>query len=70
MIAVWTRGKPSNSDWAGKISWKGCEASSSATTRSQTTASNSPSLKKQNTAGDHSGYKLSPDQYQLYRIAE
>jgi hypothetical protein len=70
MIAVWTRGKTSNGTWAGKITWKGCEVSSSATTRSQTTTSNSPSLKKQNAVGDHSGHKLSLDQYQLYRIAE
>lgn len=66
-IAVWTRGKTSNGTWAGKISWKGCDVSSSATTRSQATTFNSPALKKRNAAGDHSGHKLSSDQYKLFR---
>jgi len=66
-IAVWTRGKTSNGTWAGKISWKGCDVSSSATTRSQATTFNSPMLKKRNAAGDHSGKKLSSDQYKLFR---
>ena len=69
MIAVWTRGKTSNGTWAGKITWKGCEVSSS-TTRSQSAASYAPMLEKRNIAGDHSGHKLLLDQYQLYRIAE
>lgn len=69
MIAVWTRGKTSNGTWAGKISWKGCEVSSSAATRSQgVDACPSNTMTKQNTAKDHSGIKLSSEQYQLYRI--
>lgn len=68
MIAVWTRGKTSNGTWAGKIIWKGCELSSSSSTRSQAAPSNSSILMKQTVAGDHSGYKLTPDQYHLYRI--
>lgn len=68
MIAVWTRGKTSNGTWAGKIIWKGCELSSSSSTRSQAAPSNSSILMKQTVAGDHSGYKLTPEQYQLYRI--
>ena len=69
MIAVWTRGKTSNGTWAGKIIWKGCEVSSS-TTRSQSAASYAPMLEKRNIAGDHSGHKLSPEQYQLFKVAE
>lgn len=69
MIAVWTRGKTSNGTWAGKITWKGCEVSSS-TTRSQSAASYAPMLEKRNIAGDHSGHKLSPEQYQLFKVAE
>ena len=69
MIAVWTRGKTSNGTRAGKISWKGCEVSSSAATRSQgVDACPSNTMTKQNTAKDHSGIKLSSEQYQLYRI--
>ena len=69
MIAVWTRGKTSNGTWAGKITWKGCEVSSS-TTRSQSAASYAPMLEKRNIAGDHSGHKLLPEQYQLFKVAE
>ena len=68
MIAVWTRGKTSNGAWAGKITWKGCEISSSSSTRSQSATTNTPTLLKQNVAGDHSGHKLSPDQYKLFNI--
>ena len=69
MIAVWTRGKTSNGTWAGKITWKGCELSSSATTRAQ--GAESPSLRsmtKQTASRDHSGCKLTPNQYQLFDI--
>lgn len=69
VIAVWTRGKTANGTWAGKISWKGCEVSSSAATRSQGTETLSPrTMTKQNATKDHSGHKLSPDQYQLYMV--
>lgn len=69
MIAVWTRGKTSNGTWAGKISWKGCEISSSSTTRSSgIDVSSTSTMTKQNAAKDHSGRKLSPEQYQLYMI--
>lgn len=69
MIAVWTRGKTSNGTWGGKISWKGCEITSSATTRAQGTQSVSPyAMTKQTASGDHSGCKLTPDQYQLFNI--
>ena len=69
MIAVWTRGKTSNGTWAGKITWKGCEISSSATTRAQSTDVPSPhTMTKQVTSGDHSGRKLASDQYQLFSI--
>ena len=70
MIAVWTRGKTSDGIWAGKITWKGCEVSSSSTTRSVAATLNSVVMKKQNSGDDNSGIKLSPDQYQLYKIAE
>ena len=70
MIAVWTRGKTSSGTWAGKIIWKGCEVSSSSSTRSQTADSILPVSLKQNTEGDHSGHKLSPDQYQLFSVTE
>lgn len=71
LIAVWTRGKTVNGTWAGKISWKGCEISSSATTRSQEADATSPhTMTKQVTSGDYSGRKLTTGQYQLYRIAE
>ena len=69
LIAVWTRGKTVNGTLAGKIMWKGCEASSSAPTRAND--SNAPlieTITKQNAEGDHSGRKLSPDQYQLYIV--
>ena len=69
MIAVWTRGKISNGTWAGKITWKGCEVSSS-TTRSQSMVSCAPMLEKRCQAGDHSSHKLSSEQYQLFRVAE
>lgn len=69
MIAVWTRGKTSNGTWAGKITWKGCEVSSS-TTRSQSMVSCAPMLEKRCQAGDHSSHKLSSEQYQLFRVAE
>ena len=69
MIAVWTRGKTSNGNWAGKITWKGCEVSSSQT-RSQSAASYAPMSEKRSKAGDHSGHKLSPEQYQLFRVTE
>ena len=69
MIAVWTRGKTSNGTWAGKITWKGCEVSSS-TTRSQSMVSCVPMLEKRCQAGDHSSHKLSSEQYQLFRVAE
>lgn len=69
MIAVWTRGKTSNGTWAGKNTWKGCEVSSS-TTRSQSTAYYPPVGEKRNNVGDHSGHKLSPEQYQLFKVAE
>ena len=69
MIAVWTRGKTSNGIWAGKISWKGCEVSSSATTRAQGIESaSSRAMTKQAASRDHSGSKLTPDQYQLFNI--
>ena len=71
MIAVWTRGKTSNGTWAGKITWKGCEVSSSATTRAQSTDATSPHMiTKQIPSGDHSGRKLTMDQYQLYSVSE
>lgn len=67
MIAVWTRGMTSNGTWAGKISWKGCELSSSEDTRSSDmNASSSQALEKRCVKEDHSGRKLSPDQYCLY----
>lgn len=69
MIAVWTRGKISNGTWAGKITWKGCEVSSS-TTRSQSMVSCAPMLEKRCQAGDHSSHKLSSEQYKLFRVAE
>lgn len=69
LIAVWTRGKTVNGTWAGKISWKGCEISSSSTTRSQEADASSASIMmKQDGTKDHSGRKLSPDQYQLYMV--
>ena len=69
MIAVWTRGKTSNSDWAGKITWKGCDVSSSATTRAQGIGfSSSRAMTKQTVSRDHSGCKLTSDQYQLFNI--
>ena len=69
MIAVWTRGKTSNGTWAGKISLKGCEVSSSATTRAQGIESaSSRAMTKQAASRDHSGSKLTPDQYQLFII--
>lgn len=69
LIAVWTRGKTVNGTMAGKITWLGCELSSSAPTRSSSENTTSPlSMTKRNSAGDHSGRKLSPDQYQLYMI--
>lgn len=69
MIAVWTRGKTSNGTWAGNISWKGCEISSSSTTRSHDPdISFTNTIMKRNIARDHSGSKLSSNQYQLYRI--
>ena len=69
MIAVWTRGKTANGTWAGKISWKGCEASSSAAARSLGSETHSlRTMTKQNVTKDHSGRKLSPDQYKLYMV--
>ena len=69
LIAVWTRGKTVNGTMAGKITWLGCELSSSAPTRTSGENTASPlSMTKRNSAGDHSGRKLSPDQYQLYMI--
>lgn len=69
MIAVWTRGKTSNSDWAGKITWKGCDVSSSATTRAQGIGFlSSRAMTKQTVSRDHSGCKLTSDQYQLFNI--
>lgn len=69
IIAVWTRGRSANGSLAGKIMWKGCEASASTATRSQ--RSETPSfhtMSKQNVAKDHSGRKLSQEQYQLYMV--
>lgn len=69
MIAVWTRGKTSNGTWAGKITWKGRELSSSAATRARSTGATSPrTITKQFVSGDHSGCKLTSDQYQLFGI--
>ena len=67
MIAVWTRGRTSNGTWAGYIMWKGCELSSS-TTRIQDAENAFGTMTKQNGTRDHSGHKLSPDQYQLYMV--
>ena len=64
-----TRGKTSNGTWAGKISWKECEISSSSTTRSSDVeVSSTSTMTKQNATKDHSAHKLSPEQYQLYMI--
>ena len=69
MFAVWTRGKNVNGTLAGKIMWKGHGVSSSATTRIQGAEASSPrSMTKQHATKDHSGRKLSPEQYQLYMV--
>lgn len=62
-MTVWTLGRYSNGTIAGEISSKRI------TTSSLTKAKGRPLSQTQNernVAGDHSGRKLSPDQYQLY----
>lgn len=69
MIAVWTRGQTANGTWAGVISWNAYDVSSSAPIMVQGTESAScQTMRKQCVSGDHSGRKLSRDQYRLFNI--
>ena len=62
VIAIWTRGKSANGTLAGKISWDYISTITSAKAR----RSPSQTVTKRNVVGDHSGKKLSDNQYQLY----
>lgn len=64
MFAVWTRGVDSRGNLSGTIEWKCITAN---TTRSSSTTT--PDVtQKSVTGGDHSGSKLSPDKYRLYKV--
>lgn len=65
MFAVWTRGVDSHGNMSGKIDWK---CISSTTSRSASDEGTEYSHKSK-TQCDHSGRKLSPGEYKLYRIS-
>ena len=64
MFAVWTRGMDSRGNPSGVISWNYITSS---TTRS-VLANDSINSQKNKPCGDHSGRKLTSDQYKLYKI--
>lgn len=65
VFAVWTLGKSIDGDLAGKISWGGYDKSSLTLTRS---GNHGLVLPKRVTSDDHSGKRLSANQYTIYRI--
>lgn len=64
MLAVWTRGVDSRGNMSGSIEWK---CITTATTRSSTNT-NFANGQKSNVGYDHSGRKLLPGQYKLYKV--
>lgn len=65
IFAVWTLGKSMDGTVAGKISWEGRDKNGCCLTRG---GSSTGILQKQTKSGDHSGQKLTDNQYTLYRL--